>query len=303
MRQNALYHIFEEFAIERGQHSSRGEYLPGYDSEDEGDLPGLVWTQSRFAAFLSNRLGNDDDDYAATHATRTLWRCFCYNATYPFTDSSADPEEQLVDLDGWTQAIALLATDAVRNVGRSGARLSLYGMTHTVESRKECCWRRFASLSTSSGSGADASAGAKGHDDWRPPDVLDEIARVAACQLPLAMHDKVPTVGEIRPRVQKLVGEPKHANVSIEASAIPFDDMLAVLGAIMQVTTDTTVEPMAGQYSPIIVSSDDSYARVAAAKAILGVGGIHEGSASSFAKYLVSSEKLVSPPFARAVTG
>lgn len=139
-------------------------------------------------------------------------------------------------MEGWTQAVVILATDAVRGIGRNSAQLSLYGPSHTFESRRSCSWRRFASFSISSGGGDVAVE----DDDWRPPDVLDEVARVAATQLPLGMAFQVPPLSEVRPKVQMLVDGSSSARSTTRDNTIPYQDMLSLLCAILQVSNANT---------------------------------------------------------------
>lgn len=201
-------------------------------------------------------------------------------------------------MDGWTQAVALLATDAVRSVGRNRAQLSLYGPSDRAESRKSCTWRRFISFSISSGGYV-----AIEDDDWRSPNVLDEVASIAATQLPLGMSIQGPPLSEIRPKVQKLVDESSSAQSTTRDFMIPCQDMLSLLCAILQVSNaDTPCEPISDQSWPSLSLDVDKSSQIAVAKGILDVGGIHSGSTVLFADYLAFSEKFVGFPAIRCAT-
>lgn len=249
----------------------------------------IVWTEKQFTAFVSSRLGDDG-------AAPALWRCFCYNAMYPFTNTSRPPEQQQLDVDGWIQAIALLAPSAVRNVGRNRAQLSLYGPSHRAEHEKSCTWRRFVSLSVPS----DGDVGTRDDgdkDNWSPPDVLDEVARVAATQLPLGMSMRGPRLSEIRPEVQKLLDEPSCAPTTTRDFMIPYHDILMVLSAVLQVTkADASGESVDDQPWASLSLEVDRTSQMAVAKGILDVGGIHSGSVVSFAHYFAFSEQFVGSP-------
>lgn len=199
-------------------------------------------------------------------------------------------------MDGWAQAIALLATDTIRNVGHNREMLSLYGPSHVAESRKLCTWRRFFSFSMSSGGDVAIEL-----DDWRPPTMLDEVARVAATQLPLGMSVKGPPLPEIRPKVQKLVDESSSAQNSTRDFMIPYQDMLNLLCAIMQTSkADAPGESINDQSRPSLSLDDNRSSQIAVAKGILDVGGIRWGLSISFADYLAFSEKFVGLPAADA---
>lgn len=183
-------------------------------------------------------------------------------------------------------------------MGHNRARLSLYGPSHVAEFRKTCAWRRFISFSISSGGDI-----AIENDDWHPPDVLDEVAGVAAIQLPLDMCVKGPPLSEIQPKVQKLVDESSSAQSLIRDFMIPYQDMLNLLCAIMQVSkADTPGESINDQSRPSLSLDIDRSSQIAVAKGILDVGGIHWGSTVLFADYLAFSEKFVGFPSRRCVT-
>lgn len=195
-------------------------------------------------------------------------------------------------MDGWTQAVALLATDASRSVGRNRAQLSLYGSSDRAESRKSCIWRRFIGFSTSSGGDV-----AIEDDGWRSPDVLDEVASVAATQLPLGYSVLGPPLSEIRLKMQKLVDDSSSTQSTAREPMITYQDMLSLVCAVLQVSiANTPDEPFSDQAWPSLSLDVDKSSQIAVANGILDVGGIRSGSTVSFADYLAFSEKFVGLP-------
>ena len=193
----------------------------------------------------------------------------------------------------------LLATGAIRYVGRNQAELSLYGSPRSVEFRKSCTWHRFISFSIPSYSGGLAIE----ESNWRPPNILDEVACVAATQLPLGMCVRGPTLSEIRLQVQKLVDESSSAQISTRDSKIPYQDLLNLLCVIMQVSKAEAPGGPLNDQSRLILSLDiDSSSQIAVAKGILEAGGIYWDSTVSFADYLTFSEKFVGFPSRRCLT-
>ncbi|OAA58009.1 hypothetical protein SPI_06894 [Niveomyces insectorum RCEF 264] len=272
-KKGPLHRLFDEFAV-------------------NGRAGRRVWTEPKFAAFVASRLGDDSG------TAPVLWRCFCYSATYPFTNRPAQcGEEQQLDLDAWVQAVALLATDAGSHVGRERSPYSIYGRG------LDCTWYRFIGLSVPCNAEGvndddnDDDNAAIQSDDWHPPDALDKIAFVAATQLPIDMPMLGPPLSEIRPNVRKLLEDDYRSSSSSSAPisagdfVVPYQDMVELLGAVLQVRKSNTVSWSLGDQSSLSLSVDvDRPAHQIVAEGILGVGGIRAGSAVSFAAYAVLSD-------------
>lgn len=255
-----------------------------------------VWTEHQFAAFVASRLGDNSG------TAPVLWRCFYYNATYPFIDRPHQrDEEQQLDLDAWVQAVALLATDAGSNVGRVMPQYSIYGHG------QDYMWYRFISLSVPcNADGVNDDDAAIQSDDWHPPDALDKIAFIAATQLPIDMPIRGPPLSEIRPNVRKLVEDDYSISSSAPISAgdfvIPYRDMVDLLGAVLQVRKSNTVSRFLRDQNSLSLSVDvDRPAHQVVAEGILGVGGIREGSAVSFTAYTALSDKFVGSFYPRGL--
>lgn len=251
----------------------------------------LVWTEKQFSAFLSSRLGNDD----AAHA---LWRCFCYNATFPFLPDPKCPfEVQQLDIHGWTQAVALLASNASHYVGHNLRQLFLYEPSQNVKSRRICAWRRFFSLSLPIGDDSDINVDFENKkDEWRLPSELDEVTSLVATQLPLGMCVRGPPLSEIQPRVKKLVNESGHGSNYTQTFVIPYEDMLSILCAMLQVgRTDDTTTSINTHPKASIISDTERQFQTAIAKGILDSRGFNQGSSLLFEDYLEISERFVSP--------
>lgn len=229
-----------------------------------------VWTEDCFAAFVASRLGDDSG------AAPILWRSFCYNGLYPFTAGLTNfpAAEQQLDISAWVQAVALLATDAVDNVCDGRPRFSVQGPT---------LWYQFASFAARLGdrrrrnndrNNCNSSGGYH-------PSVLEQVAFVAANQLPLDMRMRGPPLSAILPRVRKLVDEWECAPVSQDDFAIPFDNMVSLLGAVLQIrkldSGDTPPTTRLAENRGLSMATDiDRSMHISMAKAILAVAGIHE---------------------------
>jgi hypothetical protein len=251
-----------------------------------------VWNPKRLRAFLSSRLRNSEA------ITPLLWRCLLYNAHFPFTTPASEPEDNAaLDQEAWMQAVTLLASRAVRHVGRNRATLSPYEGSSPA-SEKRCIWRRFISFASHARDSAGAAAG-RDADDWHPPDSLDEVAMVVATQLPLDMKIKIPAYQDIRPKIVKLDdGSAQTSETAVGAGVIPYHEFVALLEAIMRIRHQGSAMNESGVKIswPDIDFHGDGDVEDAVALAILKCGGIcAEGKDISFEQYAAFCDRFVSP--------
>ncbi|KAL1901000.1 hypothetical protein Sste5346_002064 [Sporothrix stenoceras] len=230
-----LYACFNEYAVEVTDFRGRKT---------------LVWTQDQFAAFVANRLGGGDKHYNQDNrdpgVTDILWRQFCYSAHYPFTrslslDSGSDldlatAEHCQLDLADWVQAVAMLATTSVRNIEIGRARYSATGPE---------IWYQFFSFAKRNRSNGNDGFSAidnnyenydnDNNNDDDNQSVWQQVAYVASARLPLEYIMYGPHLSEILPRVRKLVSDAECVPVRRDGFAIPYQDMVCLFAAILQV--------------------------------------------------------------------
>ncbi len=192
---------------------------------------------------------------------------------YPFTDASGQQVEQYVDLEDWTHAVASLITSMPR-----------------YSPNKETEWNDFLSFAVPS----DTPIFNK-DDDWHPQSLLEKVTMIAQSQLPLSPKFAPPSIAEIRPRVQKIIDE-DYVEPLAGDFAIPYQDMRALVGAILQVVKDNTRDRQfdEDQQWPSLSSDIDRDVQYTVAKGILNVLGVSENEPLSFDVYFAFCGTLVS---------
>ncbi|KAF2766282.1 hypothetical protein EJ03DRAFT_182317 [Teratosphaeria nubilosa] len=201
------------------------------------------------------------------------------------------------------QAAALLATDTSRDFGRNRATMSLYGASSPL-SEKKCTWRRFVSLASEAQHIAQTAV-SDDAEDWRPPDLLEEVAMVVSTQLPLDMETKIPAYQDIQPKIRKLEDENSRTSEAANTSlSIPYQDFVCLLTAIMSIRRRETAVDGSGEEKawPEIDLDADGDAVSAAVRAILECGGVRvEGKDVNFERYSAFCDRFVSPTLVIAI--
>ncbi len=203
---------------------------------------------------------------------------------YPFTDASGQQVEQYMGLEDWTHAVASLITSVPR-----------------YSPSKETEWNDFLSFAVPSNTPIFNK-----DNDWHPQSLLEKVAMIAQSQLPLSPKFAPPSIAEVRPRVQKLINE-DHVEPLTGNFAIPYQDMRALVGAILQVVKDNTRDRQfdEDQQWPSLSSDIDRNVQHAIAKGILNVLGVGENEFLSFDVYSAFCGTLVSliPPIKGGSSG
>lgn len=258
----------------------------------------LVWTQESFAAFIYSRLGTPEDDDTIADVTRTLWRSFCLNAFFPFTEDIEDIEMSHLTLPEWQQAIVLLtvATSAVE----CNFQAEVFG-----HGSKAGVWHQFSCLAILSIGGTQAGNGS--NSGWRPPDTLEKIARIVSIQLPEPpvrhKHPLGPDVWEVRSRLERLGGKDDYP-VNVKHWAIPYDVFVRLLGHTLRLTNvPVNIHGQVNQPIPRLSAGGDDNLRSAIVKSVLHVSGMKEGSDITFANYDVLRKQFVRILLARLLLG
>lgn len=192
-------------------------------------------------------------------------------------------EHLSIDFDGWTQALAILCTYAARGVGWRHILDPYYG----DKTPQTGCWHRFSSFAMHS------------HVERVPkkeiydiPDMLQDITEVVACQLPISMTLVGPSLEEVRSRVEKLTFE---SHGSPNQLSIPYEDMLALLTAIMLLRKDQVPDAAwPDDVSPALSRDEDEVLAKTAATAVLTAAGIVEGTAVTFEAFFDLATLFVS---------
>ncbi|CAK7231003.1 hypothetical protein SBRCBS47491_007784 [Sporothrix bragantina] len=266
-----------------------------------------LWTEQQFAFFVDKCLGHGSDTAAI------LWRCFWYNATYPFTELTDEDREQgqELDLDAWKQAITLLASDVGTGVGYGRPRYTIFGREQDIKLSRFMAMAvpRDGASPKNSPTVNDSAADKIDDDenDWHLPTELEKIAFVAATQLPIDMKFAGPHLSEVLPRVRKLVvndgrgGSNNDGNRNVQFSAddfvIPYQDMVNLLAAVLQINEacpNTLTRSICDHELLRMPKKVGRKANRAVAEAILAAGGIRSWSAITFSMYSVFVDKLVS---------
>lgn len=125
--------------------------------------------------------------------------------------------------------------------------------------------------------------------DWKPPDILDRIAGIVRAELPIPRKSRPPPIEEIRPRVQQIFGDCQ--TISMDEFEIPYQDMLALLSATMQVDLHFSETALGYTRSLADVNEIDPSN---IAKSLLNAAGIEPSKAVLWNDYLAFTEQFVS---------
>ena len=196
-------------------------------------------------------------------------------ANSPFTELALTGPGLYVDFDDWLHAVLSL-------VGRGTTNTP----THSFEWRRRASWNRFVTIAIKS---AKPASDCVDDGDWKPPDILDRIAGIVRAELPIPRKSRPPPIEEIRPRVQQIFGDCQ--TISMDEFEIPYQDMLALLSATMQVDLHFSETALGYTRSLADVNEIDPSN---IAKSLLNAAGIEPSKAILWNDYLAFTEQFVS---------
>ena len=128
-----------------------------------------------FFALVYDRLASPDDDSTIPDLASLLWRCLCHAAFYPFAEEIVDCEACRLNISRFWQAVWTLDTTAADDTFDK----ELWGPGPRSED-----WQQFTRLAVPAAGHRIERVTVTPTDGWRPPDILERMARIIYCGLP-----------------------------------------------------------------------------------------------------------------------
>lgn len=240
-----------------------------------------VGNYTQFGHFLRWRKRDD------THQGM-LWNCFYYHATYPFPEYKFVGDVE-VDLEGFIQAVTLLAADGLANAGRNRTALEWSASQRDPLSIKARHWERFRSISFLA-----TRDHITNYEHWQAPQHADTIVEVVRSQLPIPRMMTVPPAADVERRIKRLLESQKCPQVSANDMVVMYNAMVSLLSTMLQVATYATPDG-SGEGDPQfhITARSNTEEECGVAEGILLRLGFKLGASISFADYVAISERLV----------